>query len=93
MSLVRVPAWSSVLSFSLSEDHLAIRDMAREFARNEIRDYRTAMAGILREPSQWPNCCVYLYVILVTRLRAYWLNYTRNLDEWERDESSRSTTR
>jgi glycosyltransferase involved in cell wall biosynthesis len=63
-----------------------------ELARNDMRDYRSALTGILREPRQWANCCVYLYVILVTKLRAYWLNYARDLDEWERDETSRSTT-
>ena len=64
-----------------------------ELTRNDPRDYRTALLEILRKPEQWANCFVYLYVILVTRLRAYWLNLTRNLGEWERDETSRSTTR
>jgi hypothetical protein len=63
-----------------------------ELARNDVRDYRSALTGILREPRQWANCWVYLYVILVTKLRAYWLNYTQDLGEWERDETSRSTT-
>jgi hypothetical protein len=63
-----------------------------ELVRNDVRDYSGALAGILREPRQWANCCVYLYVILVTKLRAHWLNYAGDLGEWERDETSRSTT-
>ena len=63
-----------------------------ELARNDVRDYRGSLAGILRDPRQWLNCCVYLYVILVTKLRAYWLNYSRDLGEWERDDTSRGTT-
>jgi glycosyltransferase involved in cell wall biosynthesis len=63
-----------------------------ELARNDVRDYRSALTGILREPRQWANCWVYLYVILVTKLRAYWLNYTQDLGEWERDETSRGNT-
>ena len=64
-----------------------------KLARNDVRDYRSALADILREPRQWANCLVYLYVILVTKLRAYWLNHVRDLGEWERDETSRSTPR
>jgi hypothetical protein len=61
-----------------------------ELADNDERDYRGALAGIAREPRLWASSCVYLYVILVTKLRAYWLNYVKDLDEWERDDSSRS---
>jgi len=60
-----------------------------ELAANDVRDYGSSFADILRDPRQWPNCCVYLYVILVTKLRAYWLNYSRDLGEWERDDTSR----
>ncbi len=63
-----------------------------ELARNDVRNYQSSLAGILRDPRQWMNCCVYLYVISVTKLRAYWLNYARDLGEWERDDTSRDTT-
>ena len=62
-----------------------------EFARNDVRNYRSALASILRDPRQWASFCVYLYVILVTKLRAYRLNYAQDLAEWERDETSRNT--
>jgi hypothetical protein len=61
-----------------------------ELADNDHRDYRGALAAILRQPRLWASSCVYLYVILVTKLRAHWLNYSKDLDEWERDDSSRS---
>ncbi len=62
-----------------------------ELASNDVRDYSSALLDIFRDPRQWANCLVYLYVILNTKLRAYWLNYSHDLDEWERDETSRIT--
>jgi glycosyltransferase involved in cell wall biosynthesis len=61
-----------------------------ELLRNDQRDYRSPLGRILRTPGQWPKAAVYLYVILVTRLRAYWMNYVGGLGEWERDETSRN---
>ncbi len=63
-----------------------------ELVRNDERNYSSALAELVRDPRQWANCCVYLYVILVTKLRAYWLNYSQDLGEWERDDTSRSTS-
>jgi glycosyltransferase involved in cell wall biosynthesis len=62
-----------------------------ELARNDVRDYKGSLADILRDPREWANCCVYLYVIVVTKLRAYWLNYSQDLGEWERDDTSRGS--
>jgi glycosyltransferase involved in cell wall biosynthesis len=64
-----------------------------ELAANDVRDYGSSFADILRDPRQWASCCVYLYVILVTKLRAHWLNYSRDLGEWERDDTSRDAAR
>jgi len=64
-----------------------------ELVRNDERNYLGAIGAIVREPRQWANCFVYLYVILVTKLRAYRLNYAQDLDEWERDDSSRNGAR
>jgi len=66
-----------------------------DLVRNDVRDYSNSFAAMLRDPRLWPKCLIYLYVILVTRGRAYWMNATGRLGSWERDESSRarSTTR
>lgn len=60
-----------------------------ELAVNDPRDYRSSLLGMLWRPALWLPCAVYLYVIAVTRARAYWRNYVGDLGGWERDDSSR----
>ena len=58
---------------------------------NDPRHYAGKLGAILAKPTMWPRAAVYLYVIALTKLRAYWLNYLGELDDWERDDTSRST--
>lgn len=61
-----------------------------ELAANDPREYRSSLVELLGDPRLWLPCAVYLFVIAVTRARAYWMNYLGDLGGWERDESSRS---
>jgi glycosyltransferase involved in cell wall biosynthesis len=61
-----------------------------ELFDNDPRDYSLPLLEILADPRLWPASFVYLCVILWTKARAYWMNYTGNLENWERDESSRA---
>jgi glycosyltransferase involved in cell wall biosynthesis len=66
-----------------------LRRLHPELAHNDPRDYRASALALLRDPRLWLPCAVYLFVIAVTRARAYWMNYLGELGGWERDESSR----
>ncbi len=61
-----------------------------DLRKNDQRDYGSSFRSLLREPRLWMPCLVYLCVVLVTKARAYWMNYIGGLGDWERDESSRS---
>ena len=61
-----------------------------ELLGNDPRSYPLPLAEILRNPLRWPASLVYLYVILRTKLAAFWMNYRGDLATWERDDTSRS---
>jgi glycosyltransferase involved in cell wall biosynthesis len=61
-----------------------------ELLRNDPRSYSLPLVEILRNPLRWPASLVYLYVILRTKLAAFWMNYRGDLATWERDDTSRS---
>jgi hypothetical protein len=58
--------------------------------QNERRQHRGAWLGILRSPSLWACVPAYLYVNLVSRLRAKQRLKSLDAYTWERDESSRN---
>jgi hypothetical protein len=62
-----------------------------ELLANDPRDYSGSLADILKQPRRWPKTLVYGFVILVTKARGYWMNWTGNLGTWERDDSSRTS--
>jgi hypothetical protein len=57
---------------------------------NDPRDYSRPLGALLKQPGTWPKALVYGFVILVTKARGYWMNWTGDLDRWERDETSRA---
>jgi glycosyltransferase involved in cell wall biosynthesis len=67
-----------------------LRRLYPELLKNDIRSYKAPLLDILLSPRRWPNAAVYFYVIMKTKLRAYWMNYFAGLGEWERDETSRA---
>jgi glycosyltransferase involved in cell wall biosynthesis len=81
----------SLLKVKLRSQKGAIQ-LAREFphlARNERRDYSSALGEIAARPSLWAAALVYAGVLFATRVRGLWLNRVGALGTWERDETSR----
>jgi hypothetical protein len=61
-----------------------------ELLANEERDYPSSFRNILATPRLWPCLLLYAFVMLVARSSAYRKYFFGGLDEWERDESSRT---
>lgn len=57
--------------------------------KNEKKGYAGGFVEILKKPLNWPAAAIYLYVAILTRIKAKRL--LKSLDEyqWEKDESSR----
>ncbi len=57
--------------------------------KNEKKAYAGGFVEILKKPLNWPAAAIYLYVAILTRIKAKRL--LKSLDEyqWEKDESSR----
>jgi hypothetical protein len=71
---------------------LQLRRTHPELLHNDGRSYRASAAELLRNPLDWPSCSIYLWVLAITKFRAWLLNRRGDLADWERDESSRKAT-
>jgi len=66
--------------------------MYPELRVNDPRRYGASLGRLLTRPAMWPRVAIYAYVIGLTKLRAYWMNYFGELGDWERDDTSRTST-
>lgn len=94
LSIVRAPASLEWLLKIKARSRLGGMELARKFPDlmgNETKDYAGALRGLFAKPSMWPKVVVYLYVNLMSRMRAR--RRFRKLSDykWEKDLSSRSS--
>jgi glycosyltransferase involved in cell wall biosynthesis len=64
-----------------------------ELLKNEEKNYRSALFGLLKRIQTWPKILIYLYVNLSSRLRANKYAQIQGYTGWDRDESSRKNTK
>jgi glycosyltransferase involved in cell wall biosynthesis len=60
-----------------------------ELLKNEAKNYRCALFGLLKQIQIWPKVLIYLYVNLKSRLRANKYAQMQGYTGWDRDDSSR----
>jgi len=91
-SIVSAPSSLSWLIKIKTRSRLGRMQLSKTFPEllgNEEKNYRLAMFELLKQPSQWFNLPIYLYVNLLSRFLA--ANKLKKLSgyQWEKDLSSR----
>ncbi len=91
-SLVRAPANLSGLNKIKMRSRLGRYELAEKFPellKNEEKNYKFAILKLLSKVSYWVKIPVYVYVNMVTRVRAKKYYQLNKFAGWERDETSR----
>lgn len=91
-SLVRSPVNLRGLLKIKTRSRLGGYELAKKFPgllRNEEKKYSTAILSLIWKISLWPKVLLYLYVNLITRIRAKKYARRDGFTGWERDDSSR----
>jgi glycosyltransferase involved in cell wall biosynthesis len=91
-SQVRAPADIGSLIKIKTRSRLGRYELQKRFPHlltNEVKDYSGALRHIIRDAKLWPKIPIYLYVNLLTRIRAKMYLKKNGTTGWERDESSR----
>jgi glycosyltransferase involved in cell wall biosynthesis len=93
-SVVTAPATVKGLCAIMTRSRLGIYELHRRFPELKDREqanksYGGAARAVLSRPALWPAAVVYLWVNLLTRLRARRQARRVGTYVWERDESSR----
>ena len=71
-----------------------LRERFPELLANDAKDrseYPRALCMVLFTPKNWLAALVYAFVAVVTKVRAWELNRSGRLSDWERDDTSRDT--
>ncbi len=92
-SLVRAPSDLSGLKKIKMRSRLGRYELAEKFPellKNEEKNYKFAILKLLRKVNYWVKIPVYVYVNIVTRIRAKKYYQLNKFTGWERDETSRS---
>lgn len=93
-SLVQAPTTLSGLLKIKTRSRLGGYELAMKFPgllKNEEKKYGTAILNLIEKFALWPQIFIYLYVNLVTRMRAKRYARGKGFNGWERDESSRDS--
>lgn len=90
-SIVNAPKNLFALIKIKTRSRLGRYELKKKFPQiinNEEKNYNGAIKGIILDVKLWPKMIVYLFVNIITRIRA--ANQMKNgMAHWERDESSR----
>lgn len=91
-ALVRAPATIGSLIKIKTRSRLGRYELKKKMSHllaNEAKDYSGALMYIIRDIKLWPKIPIYLYVNIITRIRAKMYLQKNGTAGWERDESSR----
>jgi len=92
-SNVRSPAKLSDLIKIKTRSRLGRYELAEKFPElmnREEKRYGSAFLVLLRKPSNWVKLPIYIYVNMVSRIRAKYQRKLHGFSCWERDSSSRA---
>ena len=94
-SIVCAPAKLSNLIKIKTRSRLGRYELAQKYPEllsNESKEYINSICQLIKFPHNWLKLTIYVYVNIVTRIRAKRYYHIHGFSGWERDDSSRETT-